>query len=214
MRRSPEVVVHPDLDDVRLHGGDAIDFLSRGLRSRRRDDGAGHEDPRAVETGLILAVAQREAGGPVASQAHDGRHAIARIAAKLRDEVRLGVELRAALETLRVGHVAVRVHEAWNDGAARQIDRLGARRHGRRRAGRDDTAVTDDENALVGDDLAVAVDQPRISKRRRAAGGTALPGGCLRDGRDACDQRRERNHDELRRTAEHDESVPHFGGSR
>ena len=168
--RRAEVVVDANLDEIRFHRGDAIDFLARGLGRGRVDHRAGDKEARAIERGRRLRVAKLEPGLSVAPEAHDRRDPVARVAAELIEQVGLGVELRARLQPARVADVAVRVDHPRHHRPAGEIDDrvAGMNLNGAIPNRRDAPVAAHADVTARRDDPAVAIDDPRVVEPDRA----------------------------------------------
>src|SRR5262249_27243166 len=111
--RRTQIVVHADLDVVRMQIGDLVDHI-QGRNHRTAD-----EDPRVVERRGFLGVAHAEGRGLFTAEAEGRGDAIAGEDTELGKHLLLG---RSRVLAFHIGDVRVRIDEAGGNGLALQLD--------------------------------------------------------------------------------------------
>ena len=185
LRRRAEIVIDPNLDEVRFERSDPRDRRAGVLGRLTRDDVARDEHPRAIERRPPLGITKRESRSLFPAQTEHARDAVSGVHTQLTTRVR--VRVCARLEAVHVGHMRVRGNQSRHDIRAREINHSRACRRLCAGTGADDLAVAHHDGG-VGLDVeatgAGARDQGDVDERgrRRRLSANDDSGGAQDDG--------------------------------
>ena len=142
-------IVDADLDDVDFHRRVAVDERARLFGRLGIEHRTGDEQPRAIERGRALIIADSESRRLIVPEREHRRHAVRGVCVEVAKDVRGGIV--ALRQRFGVADMAVRVDEARNHRLAGERDALRAagNRHARGRTDRRDPAVVDENRRVV-----------------------------------------------------------------